>query len=613
MSDYVFYPVTGDGLTQATAYTWNAGTINFDSPADWAAVTSFTTLTIGETVVSGTVPGDGANVGIIAGAIDPVAFSFYSPDPAHGDPYIATSIFPVDIVLNSGSVALGNLLLSGFNQFASVIGSTPDQFPTLDVEGAKLTVSGDILDTGEAAFPTINLGPFGSISSATATGGGTIDLGKGAEVDVAGSVAPDITFNFNDGAGNLLEIGGVSQSNTMAFAGTIEGFASGDTIFLPNVPAVANNVPTTAFFDISTGEITITVGDPSTIDISVPGFAPASGPVNLVQNGNGIDIGLICYLAGTYIATSTGETPVEHLAVGDHVRTASGQLRRIVWIGVGRVLATRGRRTAATPVIVRKGALADNVPHRDLRVTKGHSLYLDGVLIPVEFLVNHRSILWDDQAQEVALYHIELETHDVLLANGAPAESYHDDGNRWLFQNSNSGWDQPAKQVCAPVRTGGPIVDRVWRRLLDRAGPRPGMLTTDQPDLHLLVDGNRVDATSQHGLVSVFALQNRPACVRIASRAGVPAEQGLARDPRMLGVAVRRIVVRQGTRFRVIEAADPALVDGFHAYEPRNGLRWTDGDAALPAVLFDGFDGPMELLVHAGGTTQYPLCGDAAA
>ena len=60
-----------------------------------------------------------------------------------------------------------------------------------------------------------------------------------------------------------------------------------------------------------------------------------------------------------------------------------------------------GRRSAATPVVVRKGALADNVPYRDLRVTKGHSLFLDGVLIPVEFLVNHRSIQWDDRAREV--------------------------------------------------------------------------------------------------------------------------------------------------------------------------------------------------------------------
>jgi hypothetical protein len=164
---------------------------------------------------------------------------------------------------------------------------------------------------------------------------------------------------------------------------------------------------------------------------------------------------VLCFLPGALIATPSGETPVEKLVAGDMVLTASGQARPIAWIGKGRVLATRGRRNAATPIVVRKGALADNVPHHDLRVTKGHSLFLDGVLIPVEFLVNHRSIIWDDRAQEVTVYHLELDTHGVLLANGAPAESYRDDGNRWLFQNANSGWDLPPQEPCAPVLTGG--------------------------------------------------------------------------------------------------------------------------------------------------------------
>jgi hypothetical protein len=56
-------------------------------------------------------------------------------------------------------------------------------------------------------------------------------------------------------------------------------------------------------------------------------------------------------------------------------------------------MAKRGRRNAATPVIVRKDALASKVPHTDLRITKAHALFIDDVLIPVEYLVNHRSIL----------------------------------------------------------------------------------------------------------------------------------------------------------------------------------------------------------------------------
>jgi len=236
----------------------------------------------------------------------------------------------------------------------------------------------------------------------------------------------------------------------------------------------------------------------------------------------------------------------------------------------------------------------------------------DGVLIPVEFLINHRSILWDDRAQEIQIYHIELETHDVLIANGAPAESYRDDGNRWLFRNTNSGWNLPPQEPCAPLLTGGPVVDAIWRRLLERTGPRPGVPLTEDPDLHLLVDGERLEAVSRLGAY-VFHLPSRSSSVHIVSRAGAPAELGLARDPRVLGVAVERIALRQGTKFRVIDAADALLEEGFHAFEPDSGLRWTDGDACVPAALFDGFDGPMELVLHVGCTTQYVLFGEAGA
>jgi hypothetical protein len=298
------------------------------------------------------------------------------------------------------------------------------------------------------------------------------------------------------------------------------------------------------------------------------------------------------------------------------VMTAQNGPRVVRWIGQGRVLATRGRRTAATPVIVRRGALADNVPNRDLHVTKAHGLYIHGVLIPVEFLVNHRSILWDDRAQEVAIYHVELDSHDVLLANGAPAESFRDDGNRWLFQNARSGWDLPPQQPYAPVLTCGDKVDAVWRRLLDRAGPRRLPPMTDDPDLHLIVDGKRVDAVAtadaaQRGESAlVFRLHGAPQYVHLASRSAVPAELGIARDPRPLGVALRHLAVRQGTRFEVLHADDARLADGFHAYEVSGDLRWTDGHATLPTAPFARFDGVMELVLTLAGATTYPDPGD---
>ncbi|MGE0419016.1 MAG: DUF4347 domain-containing protein, partial [Acetobacteraceae bacterium] len=300
----------------------------------------------------------------------------------------------------------------------------------------------------------------------------------------------------------------------------------------------------------------------------------------------------LCFLAGTRIRTPRGEQRVQDLRPGDLVTTHAGAERRLTWIGHGKVLATRGRRNAATPVIVKRGALAPNVPYRDLRVTKGHALYLDDVLVPVEFLVNHRSIIWDDHAQEVDLYHLELDSHDVLVADGAPAESYRDDGNRWLFQNANDGWGLPPQEPCAPLLTGGPVVDALWHRLLDRSGPRAPLPLTDDPDLHLLAAGQRIDPLPIGAGRVAFRLPPNPGTVYLMSRDAIPAELGLTRDFRALGVAVRRIDLSAGRDLRLIEAEDPRLTDGFHAFEPEDAIRWTDGSAVLPADLFDGLRGP---------------------
>jgi hypothetical protein len=89
--------------------------------------------------------------------------------------------------------------------------------------------------------------------------------------------------------------------------------------------------------------------------------------------------------------------------------------------------------------------------------------------------------------------------------------------------------------------------------------------------------------------------------------AAAAAEPGLARDKRVLGVALRGIALRQGGRVRTIEMTDPALAEGFHAFEPGNGLRWTDGDAALPESGFAALEGRKEMVLHVGCTTRYPL------
>jgi hypothetical protein len=434
-------------------------------------------------------------------------------------------------------------------------------------------------------------------------GTGTLTLTDNASITLNGSVSAGQTVRYEDGSTTYI-------ADIAQFSGTIANFGTADTIDLTNV---AYDSAGTAYVGID-NILTITESGTSH-SIHMSGDYTGLYFHLASDNANGTDITANttpCYLPGTRIATDRGEIAVEALRVGDTVVTLSGARRRLCWIGTGKALATRGKRGPATPIIVRKSALADNVPYADLRITKGHSLYLDGVLIPAEYLVNHHSICWDDRAQEVTVFHLELDTHDVLLANGAAAESYRDDGNRWLFQNANPGWAQPPKPPCAPVLTGGSVVDAIWRRLLDRAGPRASLPLTDDPDLHLLVDGVRRDPSIRQRGLYVFELLRRPASARLVSRAAAPQELGLARDPRLLGVAVRRIALLHAGRLTAVTADDAALADGFHAFEADNAFRWTDGDAVVPAALFDGMEGPARMEVVVGCTTTYRDEGGAA-
>lgn len=410
-----------------------------------------------------------------------------------------------------------------------------------------------------------------------------------------------------------------------AAAGGASNAAPGSAAGVLNEPFVAGyNASLQSYFSYNGTTITLPYDTPSQVaagddvadwtnsvmndsyGFAFPGATERVSNTDL-QELNVLGYELACFLPGTRIATPAGEICVEDLAVGDLISNARGEPVPIAWIGYGKGLATRGHRSEATPVIVRKGALADNVPNRELHITKGHSLYIDGVLIPAEFLVNHRSILWDDNAREVEFYHIELPAHDVLLANGTPAESYREDGNRWMFLNADSGKDQPEKALFAPVLTGGPVVDAIWKRILDRSGPRPGLPLTDDADLHLIADGRRIDGRQEANGMHVFRLPARPIELRIVSRAGAQDELGLARDPRGLGVALRKIVVWQGRHVTLTGADDPRLCDGFHAYESDGDLRWTDGDAALPVSILGEREGALDLEIQVVSTTHYPL------
>ncbi|GJE69880.1 Hint domain-containing protein [Methylorubrum podarium] len=186
----------------------------------------------------------------------------------------------------------------------------------------------------------------------------------------------------------------------------------------------------------------------------------------------------VCFEAGTTIRTGRGEIAVEDLKVGDFAVTASGTLRPITWIGhremtaVGATLPSHQQ-----PVRVRAGAFGQGLPARDLILSPGHPVLVGaeadnkgGVLVPIMCLINGTTITREPRAG-VTYWHVELDAHDILLAEGLPAESYLDGGDRAFFEGSDHALHNPDfvpvgwNARCRPVAVDGPVVEAERLRL----------------------------------------------------------------------------------------------------------------------------------------------------
>ncbi len=134
---------------------------------------------------------------------------------------------------------------------------------------------------------------------------------------------------------------------------------------------------------------------------------------------------LECFLTGTHILTERGEITVENLKIGDRVQTADNKLEPIKWIGRQTIKPNQVKNPLrGYPVLIKAGALGNNLPHRDLYVSPDHSMFIEGLLINAGALVNDISIIKTEPTETFTFYHVELENHCLLVAEGTAAESY---------------------------------------------------------------------------------------------------------------------------------------------------------------------------------------------
>jgi hypothetical protein len=369
--------------------------------------------------------------------------------------------------------------------------------------------------------------------------------------------------------------GGSAGTASMTLNGTVA--AVGDTL---TATGPGGALTLRAYSDIA-GGIVFTTPDLSTfyVFLSSGTYVPTqSYTLSYTVAGNS---GLACFLAGTRIATARGEVTVERLREGDRVvALRRGRFMRVRWLGRRHVTAAP---PALWPVRVAAGAFGDEQPARDLLLSPDHAVFAGGGLIPVRYLVNGATIARTAPPPGgLEYWHVELDAHDLLLAEGLPAESYLETGNRGAFDNAAS-----------PIRAHPALARRIWqdqacaRLLLEPAAQAPvrerllaraealGWSRTAEADLRVLAGGAALE-DEREGDVLRVPIPAGACRLRLLSRCMAPADvlsQG--GDARSLGVAVTRLSL-DGVE---IAPHDPRRARGWHDPEP--GLHWTDGAAVL--------------------------------
>jgi hypothetical protein len=181
------------------------------------------------------------------------------------------------------------------------------------------------------------------------------------------------------------------------------------------------------------------------------------------------------FVAGTLIRRPEGEVAVETLQVGDLVLTSSGEARPVKRIGHRDIdCPAHTDASAIDPIRIAVDAFGANRPSEDLFVSPGHSIAVDlcgEVLIPAGALVNGSTIA-EVAVDQVSYWHVELDSHDLLLANNLPAESCLETDNRGFFEEAGAAPDafdsdaaRPRDDLCRPLVTEGSVLAFVRARL----------------------------------------------------------------------------------------------------------------------------------------------------
>jgi hypothetical protein len=308
---------------------------------------------------------------------------------------------------------------------------------------------------------TVNLAATNTFTGGVMLQSGTLDL-------TAAGAAGSGSISFASARSATLEFTAANAPTNM-----ITSFGQGNAVHIDGFSVTADS------YD---GQNLSLSGSGGTVKLDIPGLVLADFQVSNDATGTEIVSEAPCYARGTLIATPDGEVPVEALVAGDRVSTFEDGMKTVKWVGHRAVDCARHPRPETVwPVRIKPGAFGRDMPQRDLFLSPDHAVFADDVLIPVKHLINGGAIV-QEAREMVTYYHIELDQHDVILAEGLPCETYLDNGTRAAFSNgggvvqlhpefSRAELCEAIGEAasCAPLRIEGEDVDRVDMRLRRRA------------------------------------------------------------------------------------------------------------------------------------------------
>lgn len=331
-----------------------------------------------------------------------------------------------------------------------------------------------------------------------------------------------------------------------------------------------------------------------------------SGTLAITKNSDGnwdVSEEKACFLAGSMIRTPTGEITVETLRSGDKISgfdPVSGKETVLTIMRTARntayVRSNTAREDSDHPVRIVADAISDGIPTRDLLVTAEHCLFLDGSFVPVRMLVNERSISYDTTFSAYDYFHIEVEPHAIIVANGVLTESYLDTGHHVSFGSDTIVALQPptktwASDAAVPLDVSRAFVEPLFRQLERRAIEAGIELhhtqppVTNDPDLHIVGDNGRILHPVRRAAGHLmFMVPSTMKVARLVSRSSSPSDTvgPFVDDRRSLGVLIGKMCLfNPKTTEDITRHLCDAELSGWHGLED-GACRWTAGNAVLP-------------------------------